>query len=157
MGRGKKNYQNPKSTFKRLFGVKPDTFKKMSGILQKEFVKLHKQGGSPPKLSVEDKLMITLKYLREYRTMEHIGFDYGVSKSTICESIQWVENTLKKDGAFKLPGKKVLKEAPAALEYAVIDVTESPVQRPKKKAKGVLFGEKEAAYHKNPSNSESQG
>ena len=157
MGREKKNYQDPKSTFKRLFGVKPDTFKKMSGILQKEFVKLHKHGGSPPKLSVEDKLMITLKYLREYRTMEHIGFDYGVSKSTVCESIQWVENTLKKDGTFKLPGKKALQEVPATLEYAVIDVTESPVQRPKKKAKRVLFGEKEAAYDKNPGNSQSQG
>jgi hypothetical protein len=142
MRRGKKNYQDPKSTFKQLFGVKSDTFKKMSGILQKEYVKMHKQGGSPPKLSVEDKLMITLKYLREYRTMEHIGFDYGVSKSTVCESIQWVENTLKKDGAFKLPGKKALEEAPAALEYAVIDVTESPVQRPKKGKKSIIRGKR---------------
>jgi hypothetical protein len=151
MGQGKKNYQDPKSTFKRLFGVKPETFTKMVAILQKEYVKLHKRGGSPPKLSVEDKLMVTLKYLREYRTMEHIGYDYGVSKSTVCESIQWVENTLKKDGTFKLPGKETLKEAPSAREYAVIDVTESPVKRPKKKAKRLLFGEKEASYPQNPS------
>jgi hypothetical protein len=89
--------------------------------------------------------------------MEHIGFDDGVSKSTVCESVQWVENTLKKDGAFRLPGKKALKEAPVAGEYAVIDVTESPGKRPKKKAKRVLFGEKEAAYDKNPDNSQSQG
>ena len=89
--------------------------------------------------------------------MEHIGFDYGVSKSAVCESVQRAENTLKKDGAFGLPGKKALKEAPATLEYAVIDVTESPVQRPKKKAKRVLFGKKEAAYHKNPSNCQSRG
>jgi len=157
MGRGKKNYQDPKSTFKRLFGVKPDTFKKMLDILQKEYVKLHEHGGSPPKLSVEDKLMVTLKYLREYRTMEHIGYDYGVSKSTVCETIQWVEDALKKDGAFKLPGKRALKKAPAALEYAVVDVTESPVQRPKKKTKRVLFGEKEAAYRKNPGDCQSQG
>ena len=86
MGRGKKNYQDAKSTFKRLFGVKPDTFNKMRDILEKEYSEMHKKGGSPPKLSVEDKLFITLKYLREYRTMEHIGHDYGVSRSTIFNS-----------------------------------------------------------------------
>ena len=114
----------------------------MLEILQKEYEKLHKLGGSPPKLSVKDKLMVTLKYLREYRTMEHIGGDYGVSKSTVCESIQWVENTLKKDGAFKLPGKKVLKKASAAIEYLVVDVTESPVQRPKKSKKTTIRGKR---------------
>ena len=100
MGREKKNYQDPKWTFKRLYGVEPDTFEKM-GILQKEYEKMHRLGGSPPKLSVKDKLMVVLKYLREYRTMEHIGGDCGVSKSTVCESIQWVENTLDKDGAIQ--------------------------------------------------------
>jgi hypothetical protein len=64
--------------------------------------------------------------------MEHTSQYYGVSKSTICESIQWVENTLKQDSAFKLPSKKVLKEATGAIEYIVVDVTESPIQRPKK-------------------------
>ena len=77
MGKGKKNYNDPVSTFKRLWGVKPDTFKQMAVILHKEYNKMHKKGGSPPKLSVEDKLFITLKYLREYRTMEHIGSDYA--------------------------------------------------------------------------------
>jgi predicted DNA-binding protein YlxM (UPF0122 family) len=118
--------------FKRLFGVKPKTFEKMLSILQKKYAQNHKYGGRPLKLSVEDKLMITLKYLRDYRTMEHIGYDYGVSKSTICESIKWVENRLKKDSAFKLPGKKVFKETTRSIDYVVVDVTESPIQRPKK-------------------------
>jgi hypothetical protein len=43
-----------------------------------------------------------------------------------------VENILKKDGTFKLPGKKALKEADGTIEYAVVDVTESPINRPKK-------------------------
>ena len=73
MRRKKKNYNDKVSTFKRMFGVKPDTFAKMKQILEKEFEKLHQKGGSPPKLSVENKLYATLKYLREYRTMEHIG------------------------------------------------------------------------------------
>jgi len=132
MGREKINYNDKAHTFKRMFGVKIHTFKKMKEILDKEYGKMHKKGGSPPKMSVEDKLYAALKYLREYRTMESIGGDYGVSKSTICESIQWVENTLTKDGTFKLPGKKVLKESDGAIVYAVIDVTESPINRPKK-------------------------
>jgi len=132
MGRGKINYNDKAHTFKRMFGVKIHTFKKMKEILDKEYGKMHRKGGSPPKMSVEDKLYAALKYLREYRTMESIGGDYGVSKSTICESIQWVENTLTKNGTFKLPGKRALKEAGGAIVYAIIDVTESPINRPKK-------------------------
>jgi uncharacterized membrane protein len=142
MGRGKINYNDKEHTFKRMFGVKIKTFKKMEEILEKEYEKMHKKGGSPPKMSVEDKLYATLKYLREYRTMEHIGGDYGVSKSTICESIQWVENTLTEDGTFRLPGKKVLKEAPSVNEFIVIDVTESPVNRPKKTKKPIILAKR---------------
>ena len=138
MCREKVNYNDKEHTFKRMFGVKIKTFNKMIEILKKEYSKMHKKGGSPPKMSVEDKLYATLKYLREYRTMEHIGGDYGVSKSTICESIQWVENTLKQDGTFELPGKKVLKKASGAIELVVIDVTESPINRPKKTKKSII-------------------
>lgn len=95
----------------------------MKAILQKDYEKLHKADGKPPTLSVEDKLMIALKYLREYRTMEHIGYDYGVCKSTVCETIKWVESALKKDGAFALPGKKTLEESSDTIEYVIIDAT----------------------------------
>ena len=145
MGKGKKyNPNSPEAVFKRLYGVKPDTFEKMKGILQKEYNNLHKAGGSPPKLAVQDKLAAALKYYREYRTMESIGADYGVSKSTICESIQWVENTLAKDKTFRLPDKKVLKKADDSIEYIAADVTESPVQRPKKGQKEYYSGKKSA-------------
>jgi len=143
MGRGKKyNPDSPEAVFKRLYGVKPDTFDKMKAILQKEYDKMHKAGGAPPKLTVEDKLIATLKYLREYRTMESIGADFGVKKSTICESIQWVENTLIKDNTFKLPDKKILKENPNTIEYIIVDVTESPIQRPKYGQKEYYSGKK---------------
>ena len=143
MGKRKKyNPNSRESIFKRLYGVKPGTFKKMKAILQIEYDQMHKTGGAPPKLSVEDKLIIMLKYLREYRTMESIGADYGVSKSTICESIQWAENTLIGDGTFKLPDKKILKEASGIIEYIIVDVTESPIQRPKYGQKEYYSGKK---------------
>jgi len=145
MGKGKKyNPDSPEAVFKRLYGVKPDTFEKMLAILQKEYDRMHKSGGGLPKLTVKDKLTVTLKYLREYRTMESIGADYGVRKSTVCESIQWVEDTLTKDGTFQLPGKKVLKEGNDAIQYIIVDVTESPIQRPKKGQKEYYSGKKNA-------------
>jgi len=142
MGRGKTNYNDKAHTFKRMHGVEMHTFNKMKEILDKEYETMHRKGGSPPKMSVDDKLFATLKYMREYRTMESIAGDYGVSKSTICESIQWVENTLTKDGAFKLPSKKVLKESDGTIEYIVIDVTESPINRPKKTKNPIIQAKK---------------
>jgi hypothetical protein len=142
MGRGKKEQDNKAVLFKRLYGVKPDTFSKMLFILQKEFNALHKNGGKPPKLTCEDKLYITLKYLRQYPTMDSLAAEYGVCKGTVCLSIQWVEDTLEKDGAFALPGKRVLKRKSEAIQYIVVDVTESPINRPKKGQQGYYSGKK---------------
>ena len=141
---GKKNYNDKESTFKRLYGVKPATFSQMLLILQKEFDDLHKNGGKPSKLTPEDKLYVTLKYLREYRTMDSIAAEYGVCKGTVCLSIQWVEDTLMKDGTFALPGKRALKRKSASIQYVAVDVTESPINRPKKNQKEYYSGKKNA-------------
>jgi hypothetical protein len=81
---------------------------------------------------VGDKLPLALQYWREYRTMEHLAYEYDTHKSVVCRSIPWVEETLIKDGSFRLPGKKVLRENAAPLEIILVDVTESPIERPKK-------------------------
>jgi hypothetical protein len=142
MGRDTKAQDAKKILFKRLYGVKPDTFEKMRSILQREYEALHLNGGKPPKLTVEDKLYITLKYLREYRTMDSIAAEYHVCKGTVCLSIQWVEDTLKEDGTFALPGKKKLKRKSDSIQYVVVDVTESPINRPKKDQKAYYSGKK---------------
>jgi hypothetical protein len=144
MGRGKKAVDAKAVLFKRLYGIKPGTFQKMLLILKKEFGALHKNGGKPPKLAPEEKLYITLKYLREYRTMESIAAEYGVCKGTICLAIQWVDDTLVKDGTFALPGKKALKRKSRKIQYIVVDVTESPINRPKEGQK-VYYSRKESA------------
>jgi hypothetical protein len=142
MGREKKTKDTQEALFKRLYGVKSDTFNKMLSILQKEFNEMHMNGGKPPKLTPEDKLCVTLKYLREYRTMDSIAAEYGVCKGTVCLAVQWVEDTLVKDGTFELPGKRVLKRKSASIEYIVVDVTESPINRPKKNQKDYYSGKK---------------
>jgi hypothetical protein len=78
--------------------------------------------------------------------MESIGADYGVGKSAVCESIQWVEDALAKDKTFHLPEKKVLKRKTPSIEYIVVDVTESPINRPQKTKKCGIQARKSAIY-----------
>jgi hypothetical protein len=141
MRKGKKAEDAKAVLFKRLYGVKPDTFEKMKAILQAAFNELHKQGGKPPELTAEDKLYISLKYLREDRTAESIGAGYGAGRSAVCESIHWAEETPAKDKTFRPPDKKALREASSSIEYIVANVTESPINRPKKtKKSGIQAG-----------------
>lgn len=128
-----------KEEYQELFGVKRDTFYKMLDILNNKYKELHKRGGKRPKLNVLDKLIITLGYYREYRSMKNIAFDYGVVKSTICDSINWVEQTLVKDGTFSLPKKRQLLEDNIEVEKVLVDATECEIERPKKNKKnGIL-------------------
>ena len=120
------------SKYQALFGVTKTTFDAMLAILELAYEKLHEQGGAPSRLSVLDKLVVTLGYYREYRTMEHIGFDYGVSKSRISDAVKWVENTLIADGTFALPSKRELAKADTQVVIAVVDVTEQETERPQK-------------------------
>ena len=132
--------------YQELFGVKKATFEKMLEILNIQYKQDHKKGGKPLKLSILDKLVITLCYYREYRTMQHIAFDYNVSKSTICESIKWVEQTLIKSGVFSLPSKRKLY-SDVSIEVILVDATEVEIERPKK-TKAILVRQKEKTHIK---------
>jgi hypothetical protein len=118
--------------FRRITGVKRATFEKMLEILRQSFALKHVQGGRMPKLPLEEQLLATLEYLREYRTYAHIAASYQIDESNIYRIIRWVENTLVKDGTFSLPGRKALLKSDRAYEVVLIDATESPVERPKK-------------------------
>jgi len=119
--------------FKRSTGVHRETFEKMLTVLgaaQRIF-------GRPPTLTLADQLLLTLMYWREYRTEFQIGLTYGVSEATVCRTIQKVENRLLRSGQFRLPGKKVLHASDTHIEVVLLDVTEQPIERPKK-TKGTL-------------------
>lgn len=118
--------------FRRLTGVKKETFKKMVELLSEARNAKKALGGRPNKLSVENTLLMALEYLREYRTYFHIGKSRGVSEGYAYKLIRWVEDTLIKSGAFALPGKKALLKNDMDYELILIDASESPIQRPKK-------------------------
>jgi len=118
--------------FRRITGVKRTTFEKMLEILRAAHIEKHRRRGRNPKLNMEDRLLAALEYWREYRTYAHIAASYGVAESNIYRTIQWIENILIKDGTFSLPGKKTLLKSDVAFEVVLVDVTESPVERPKR-------------------------
>ena len=124
--------------FRRLTGVKPSTFKDMIKIVHLADKTKRIRGGRNSKLCLEDQLLMTLGYLREYRTYFHIGTSYGVSESSAYKTVRWIEDTLIKHPDFALPGKKALINSDSVIDVVLMDVTESPIQRPKKSKKDTI-------------------
>jgi len=124
--------------FRRVTGVKRETFGKMMEILTAAFAEKRKRCGRKPKLSLEQMLPATLEYLREYRTYAHIAASCGIAESNIYRTIKWVEDTLVKSGTFSPPGKKALLEGGMGCEVVLVDATETPVERPKKNRKNTI-------------------
>ena len=118
--------------FRRLTGVKRKTFERMVGILKTADKKKKAKGGRQNKLCIEDQLLLSLEYIREYRTYFHISQSYGVSESSAYKTARWVEDTLIKHPDFALPGRKALLKSDAEYEVVLIDASETPIERPKK-------------------------
>jgi len=130
--------------FKRLTGVQHETFKQMLVVLERELPNF----GRPPKLSRADQLLMTLMYWREYRTQFHISSSYGVSEATVCRTINKVEDALVRSGEFRLPGKKVLQPSDTIIEVVLVDVSEQPIERPKKSKNGTTAAKRSATPRK---------
>jgi Helix-turn-helix of DDE superfamily endonuclease len=122
--------------FKRLVGVKREVFDNMVTVVTeyKEKHRKHKNRGRPPTLSVADQVLAMLMYYREYRTFFHVGTSYGLSEGQCYRIIIKIEAILIASKLFHLPGKKKLTEQGMGFEVVIVDVTESPVERPKKTA-----------------------
>lgn len=128
--------------FKRLTGVKKETFNMMVKTV-KEAHKIKKaKGGRKNKLCVEDMVLMTLEYYREYRTYFHISVDYGISESNTWQTIKWVEDVLIKSGVFTLPGKKELLKNNFEYEIIMIDATETEIERPEKNKEITIQGKR---------------
>ena len=119
-------------------------------IVKEAYARKKARGGRPNKLSIEDTLLMTLEYLREYRTYFHIGNTYGISESYAYKLIKWIEDVLIKSGKFSLPGKKELLKDESEYEVILVDATETPAERPKK-AKKLVFRKEKTSHNKNTS------
>ncbi|NRO07649.1 hypothetical protein IMAU60204_00301 [Lactobacillus helveticus] len=137
-----KNLNNTR--FKRLIGVAKPVFDEIVKALKAEYQVKHARGGRKPKLAIEDLLLATLQYLKEYRTYEQIAADYGVHDSNLIRRSHWAEETLAKHG-FNI-GKQEIKPD----DVVLIDATEVKIQRPQKKTSSLLFRQEKAARFKSP-------
>jgi len=128
--------------FKRLCGFHHQTFARMVAVLEELFEQQKKKPGRPSKFSLEDQVLMSLEYWREYRTYFHIGQAWELHESTIARIVRKVETALMQAGIFQLPGKKQLLDPEATAKLVVIDATETPVERPKKGQKRFYSGKK---------------
>ncbi len=122
--------------FVRLTGVKRGVFEMMIEVVSQG----QRAFGRPRKLSVEDQLLLSLSYWREYRSQFHVASSFGVSEATVCRTVKKVENALLKDKRFHLPGKKALHDGSLDLTVIVVDVvvdaSEQRIERPQKNSAG---------------------
>ena len=127
---------NP-NQFKRLVGVHPETFEKMVSEAKRINAeqpkkKVGKKRGPKEKINWYDKTLMMLMYYREYRTFAHIGASYNISEAQCWRIVTTMERWLIKSNLFHLPGKKKLTESDVEWEVVIVDVSEHPIERPKK-------------------------
>ncbi|MGB5631726.1 MAG: IS5 family transposase [Waterburya sp.] len=125
--------------FKRLTGVKRQTFRLMVRLVKAQ-QKHKKKLGRPTSLIVEDRVLVTLQYWREYRTYFHISAYWKIAESTVCRIVKKVENILIQSRKFSLPGKKKLLDSALDEKLVLMDVMESPIERPTQHQKRFYSG-----------------
>lgn len=115
--------------FKRLCGVTKETFSAMCAVVREHKEQMRR--GRKSALSIENQVLLTLSFWREYRTLFHLGQDWNLHESNVSRLVRRIEDILIKSRKFSLPGKKRLLETDS-LKYTIVDVTEREIERPKK-------------------------
>ena len=133
----------------------PDDFKRMTGISKEDFEKLRckvdfykqsqkqlnpmkKRGLKTSKLSLNDRILLTLYYLRHYPTFANLANIFGISESYCHKIYSHYARIIAKIET--LPNRKELMNNPP--ETLIIDVSEQPIERPSKHQKDYYSGKK---------------
>jgi Helix-turn-helix of DDE superfamily endonuclease len=98
------------------------------------------------KLALEDRLLLTLYYIRHYPTFINLAAIFDISESYCHKIYARTARVLAK--VEKLPSRKALLENPSAI--VAIDVSEQPIERPVKNQKAYFSGKK-TPYNQSPS------
>lgn len=129
--------------FTRKVGLPRACFMRLLSLMVSQ-IKLIKQDhplkrrGRKSTLKVEDKLLLTLYYLRHYPTFDILGDMFSVSSSYANDIYHDYLSIMV--SALHVEGAKALKLE--NLETILIDVTEQPIERPQKGQKAYYSGKK---------------
>jgi hypothetical protein len=105
---------------------------------EKQDDSLKRRGIRSDYLTIADKLLLTFYYLRHYPTFAKLGQMFGISESYANKIYHKFLDILTK--VLKMPNPRALLEPKA--EPIGIDVTEQPIERPKKGQKAYYSGKK---------------
>ena len=100
--------------------------------------KEYKRPGRNFKLPLEDMVLMLLLYYRSYVTQLFVGCLFGIDDSRVCRIIRKLEPVLAKVMALK----KERHLTPEEIESIIIDATEQPCERPKRKQAKYSSGKK---------------
>jgi hypothetical protein len=100
--------------------------------------RMKQRGVKTTRLPVEDRLLLTLYYLRHHPTFENLGDVFDISQGYANKRYHEYLDLLVKN--LRLPGRKALRDE--TWQAVLIDVTEQPIERPGKKQGRWFSGKK---------------
>lgn len=128
--------------FTRLVGVNYGTFQIILEKLNLQIARFKaeqpiRQRGRKSSLKIEDQLLLTLIYLRQYHTFLQLSEMFSISESYAQKRYEFISGQLLK--VLEVPNQKTLAKENLTL---LIDVTEQPIERPEKHQKQYYSGKK---------------
>lgn len=126
------NYQKfNKAKFRRLVGVDKDVFIQILDLFKTYVSKHWNKRGRKGEFRLEDKLLLTFRYLRDYPSFISLANEFSISEGYANKIFTKVSFALVK--VLKLPNLDELKDL--KLDTVIIDVSEQRTERPKKNKK----------------------
>jgi hypothetical protein len=143
MSKFEKVKDQKQDSFLREVGISLDSFMLLVNKIAKYIEQQHekcplKKRGRKSSLCLEDMLLLTMNYLRHYMTLAQLGKNFGISESYACKIYHRISSILI--NVLDMNNRKELLNR--TIEAILIDVTEQPIERPKKKQKAYFSGKK---------------
>ena len=115
----------------RLFGVKYELFEKLIGIVQNHIAEKNTKNpmttrGVKANFSLENQVLLTLEYLRQYPTFISLSFSYGISEGYCNKIFHKISAVLAQEIGLKNHHKLKFSH----VQKIIVDVTAQPVERP---------------------------
>jgi len=134
--------------FTRLVGVSYGTFQIILDKLNRQLVcykaeKKIRGRGRKSSFSIENQLLLTLIYLRQYHTFLQLGEMFSISESYAQKRYDFISRQLLRSLA--VPDKKTLETEDLTV---LIDVTEQAIERPVNKQRQYYSGKKNSTPSK---------